>query len=66
MTITAFREFEITETSYDSNSVNIDEIAIDDNIIKEHVTGAFDPEDIFEEKELQEWAENNGYIKEKE
>lgn len=66
MTMTTFREFEITETSYDSNSVNIDEIAIDDNIIKEHVTGTFDPDDIFEEIELQAWAENNGYIKEEE
>ena len=34
-----------------------------DQII-EWIGGYLDPDDVFEEKDLREWAENNGYIEE--
>lgn len=32
--------------------------------LRKYVAGASMPQDVFEERKLEEWAENNGYIKE--
>ena len=45
----------------DINSVDIDEEAI----IK-YAQGTLTPEQVFPENELEDWAKNNGYIKEEE
>ncbi|MBW2012047.1 MAG: hypothetical protein JRI32_10570 [Deltaproteobacteria bacterium] len=49
----------MVEFRYNINSVDIDESEIVD-YVKEN----FSPEDVFPEKELEYWAESNGFIKE--
>lgn len=36
----------------------------DDDILRKYVEETSLPEDVFNDKKLSEWAENNGYIKE--
>jgi hypothetical protein len=34
----------------------------DDSEIISYVKGGFDPDDVFSESELEDWAEANGYV----
>jgi hypothetical protein len=56
-------EFEIKECSFTGASIEVDGIEIEDEKVREYVEENFDPDDIFGDEELQEWAKNNGFIK---
>jgi len=47
------------------DSPDIDELLteIDDEDLIGHLQGNFNPEDVFTEKDLKKWAEENGYLK---
>lgn len=57
-------DFEITDVSYKEQSVSIDEIAIDDDFLREYVAESFDVSVVFPENELRNWALNNGFKEE--
>lgn len=37
---------------------------IDDSAIKQYARDSYRPEDVFDESDLADWAESNGYVKE--
>ena len=41
-------------------------IEIDDDEITDYVAANFQVDDVFPKEELEEWAENNGFVKEEE
>ena len=47
-------EAEVTVTS------DLDEI--DEDVLKEYITDNYTPDEVFDEKELADWAEENGYV----
>jgi len=45
---------------------DISSVEIDDSAVIDYIKTRYSPEDIFPEKELEEWAESNGFIDEEE
>ena len=43
---------------------NINEVDVDDTVVLEYVVATFNPEDVFPDNELRDWAINNGFIEE--
>jgi len=60
-----FSEFKIKRFDrYSDQGIEIEVIEIEDESLLEHVQNYFNPEDVFEQNDLEEWAKSNEYIKE--
>jgi hypothetical protein len=42
----------------------VNEIEVEDDEVIDYIKNHFRPEDIFEDADLEDWANNNGFIKE--
>lgn len=47
-----------------SNDVEDFEISVSDDVLIEYIVSKHYPEDVFPENELEQWAKDNGYVKE--
>ncbi len=45
------------------NNIEIDDVYSERNIL-DYVAGTYNPSEVFETRELEAWAEDNGYVKE--
>lgn len=59
-----FTEFKIKDTDYDDQQITVNEVEIDDKDLIIYVQETLSPDDVFDQKDLHAWAENEGYIKE--
>lgn len=55
--------FDENEVSVEERQVTVKTFSIDRQIILEHVEAHFEPGEVYHKEMLEEWATDNGYIK---
>ncbi len=45
---------------------NLNLVEVDDTAVLSHVKNEYSPEQVFDESELEHWAESNGFVREEE